>query len=152
MIRTALVTLLFLVGLGLSGYLFLQHPEGARLLERVAPDLARRLPRVVPPTPSEAPAPPPEVAEETVARPEPRLPTRPLAAPLARAQDMAADGAKPAHPRTPPERVMVEERIVSPPPSIGNSNKGDTASMLSDQDIEAIVSRRRAIQQELGGG
>ncbi len=149
-VRSLLVTLFFLVALGLTGYLFLQHPAAPRILAKISPEQGK--PEAVPPGTQ---APRPLVPEENVSRPEspmdtpvpegaPRSPQRhsPMTAP-------SAQGGRPtvARPAAP------EERIRAPLlPAEESPVRADGMTALSPEDIERIVEKRKVIQQRLSGG
>lgn len=157
-LRALVVGLLFLVALGLLGYLFVLHPEGPRLLAKVGPEPAK--PGATAPA---NPLPRPAVPEEQVNRPEPPkdLPAPEKAAALRRSQPPPASPPPRVQPSAAGRLAIPEERIQPPQmrteeapmagAAAGAPARADRPGTLSPEDIERIVEKRKAIQLRLGG-
>lgn len=149
-VRSLLVTLLFLVALGLTGYLFLQHPEGSGILGKLIPEFGK--PRPAPPgsqpprvpVPEEKVSPPESPVDTAVPEGTPRSPQRP---PSVAGSGLQAGRTRVARPAAPEERIRAP-LVASEEPVA----RADANTTLSPEDIEGIVEKRKAIQQRLSGG
>lgn len=158
MVRTVAVGMLFLVALGLLGYLFVLHPEGPRLLAKVGPEPAK--PGAAAPA---NPPPRPAVSEEQVTRPDSPtdLPSPDRVARPRQGQPPAPSPPPRVQPPAPGRLAIPEERIRPPlmrteesPPAGATATlpaRADGMGTLSAEDIERIVEKRKAIQLRLGG-
>lgn len=157
-LRTLVVGSLFLIALGLLGYLLVIHPEGPRLLGKRVPEPSEKAGILPPATQPPSIADPgekssgTEVAADAPASPPAARPSRRRlpASPPPQSQPPVAKG-----PSIPEERVRPPmpraEEAAGPGVAAGMPPGADGMGTLSPEDIERIVEMRKAIQSRLGG-